>query len=400
LIRALNRAARAVSELGVRLVDLDPGLLMRAAEQQAQCDDYGSEELTNRLKVLVESAERDARLTLVGRIGMRETIVNALTMRLLRQKLLRDRPQILDTELADPIIVIGLPRSGTTLLHRLLSLAPRARSLSYWEVRKPLCPPGPDTRLAWARRQQASMKWLAPGLDAKHFSGAEQPEECMFLLDSTLLSATFWIAAPVYRYLEFYLEQDQAEAYRGYREHLRIFQAAQPGRRMTLKAPAHTAHVRALLQAIPNAKLVQLHRDPVSVVGSMNSLFYSLHRVVTDDVDLERMARTNLELLATGIDRNLLARDELGTTNIVDVYYRDLVADPVATLERLAERLELPFDAEYRRRSSEFVRANPQHKHGRHRYQAQDFALSEPEIRARFARYSERFPDVGPGTAA
>ncbi|HEX6276067.1 MAG TPA: sulfotransferase, partial [Polyangiaceae bacterium] len=288
-------------------------------------------------------------------------------------------------------VVIGLPRSGTTLLHRLLALAPEARSLRYFELRRPIAEPG-DDRARWARGQQRSFKWLARGLDAKHASGPEDPEECIFLFDSTLVSATFWIAAPLYGYLDWYLAQDQRAPYRAYRDYLSLFQAETPERRLTLKAPIHTAHVAALRAAVPEACLVQLHRDPRSALASMNSLFATLHGVVTDELDLARLGRANFELLATGMDRLLDARAAAGEEAIHDVFYDDLVRDPIAAVAGVRRRFGLDVDAEYAARMRAFLDDNRQHKHGPHRYANADFGLEDGAVAERFARYLETFP--------
>jgi hypothetical protein len=291
-------------------------------------------------------------------------------------------------------MVIGLPRSGTTLLHRLLALAPEARPLKYFEVRHPIAPPGRDDRRERARFEHKSMAWLAPGLDVKHFSAPDEAEECLFLFDSTLVSSSFWVAAPVYGYLEWYLSQDQREPYRQYREHLQLFQAEQPTRRLTLKAPVHTANLGALVAAVPNVKLVQLHRDPAASLNSVNSLFYTLHRAVSDEVDLQRMARANLDFLARGIERNLEARQALDPGALLDIRYDELVADPVGVVQKIRAHHGLDFTGEYEARLRAFMRDNPQHKHGRHRYSASDFGLDDGVIRARFERYLARFPEL------
>jgi hypothetical protein len=392
--RAANRTGALLRELGLALGDLDAAKMRAAAIALAGSDDFGDADFEPGLAAVVASAERDARLSLIGRLGIREAIVNALANRLLRVRARREAPQAFAEQLTPPLIVLGLPRSGTTLLHRLLALAPRARPLHYWELRRPLPAPDGDDRLSWARHQQRSFKWLARGLDAKHFSGPEAPEECLFLFDSSFVSATFWIAAPLYGYLDFYLDADQFGPYRSYREYLELFQAQTPGHRLTLKAPVHTAHVPALRAAVPEGLLIQLHRDPRPAVASANSLFETLHRVVTDELDYARLGHANLNLFATGIDRLLAARSALPDGTIHDVYYDDLVSDPVGTVRGIHEHFGLPFLAEYEARLGAFVRDNPRHKHGKHSYAAEDFGLTDDAVLARFGAYVERFPRV------
>jgi len=391
-VRALNRAGSALRRLGIEIGSLEPESLLQAAVREAGLDDFGPADYLRGLRVFTLSLETDARLTALGRKGLRDFAINALVTRLQRIELRKRRPALFEAELVAPLMVIGLPRSGTTFLHRLLALAPEARALRMFEVRHPIAPRGRDDRRRRSVREQKGLSWLAPGLDAKHFSGPDEPEECMFLFDSTFVSSSFWVAAPVYKYLDWYLEQDQREPYRQYREHLQIFQAEQPARRLTLKAPIHTANVDALLEAVPNVRLVQLHRDPVQAISSVNSLFYTLHRTVTDDLDLARLGRANLEFVARGIERNLEARRALPPDLICDVYYADLVADPLAVVRRIREHHGFDFDSAYAQRIEAYLRDNLQHKHGRHRYSSADFGLSDDTIRARFARYLEQFP--------
>lgn len=392
--RAANRTGAFLRDLGLALGDLDPAKMRVEASALAGSDDFGDTSFEPGLAAVVASAERDAGLSLIGRLGVHDAIVNALANRLLRVHARRTTPEAFATQLVPPVIVMGLPRSGTTLLHRLLALAPEARPLRYWELRRPLPAPRGDDRLAWAKSQQRSFKWLAQGLDAKHFSGPEAPEECLFLFDSSFVSATFWIAAPLYGYLDFYLGADQLGPYRTYREYLELFQAQTPERRLTLKAPVHTAHVAALRAAVPEAHLVQLHRDPRPALASANSLFATLHRVVTDRLDQARLGRANLELFGTGIDRLLATRAALAGDPIHDVYYDDLVADPIGTVRAIHERFGLPFGDDYAARLAAFMRENPQHKHGAHRYAAEEFGLSDDAVLARFRAYVERFPRV------
>ncbi len=394
LIRALNGAGPVLKLLGLEFGELTPSALKASAVRATGLEDFGTPDFEEGLSVVTESLKADTDLSLLGRVGLRDYLELALSTRLSLQALRKQKPEIFDAPLNAPLIVLGLPRSGTTHLHRLLSLAPKGRALRYFEVRRPIAPEGDDDRVAWARSQYRTFRMLAPGLDAKHFSGPEEPEECVFLFDSTMVSVTFWIAAPVYGYLDWYQEQDQRPAYRQYREHLQIFQRETPEQRLILKAPIHTAYVEALLAAIPDAKLVQLHRDPVPVLTSVSSLFYTLHRAVTPRVDPRRMARANFEFLVRGIERNLAARRVLDPSRIIDVYYDDLVASPEAVVQRICDFHGLPFDDEFRRRVTQYAQQNPQHKHGAHRYSSSEFGLSDGEIRERFTDYMARFPGL------
>jgi hypothetical protein len=238
------------------------------------------------------------------------------------------------------------------------------------------------------------LKAVARQLDAKHFVGTDEPEECMFLFDSTMVSISFWMFAPVFSYLRWYLRQDQSHPYRAYREHLQLFQDEAPHRRLTLKAPLHTGNLDALFGALPEALVIQTHRDPVPIVASVNSLFYTFHSVISDHVDLRRMAATNAELLAGSITDNLQAR-ERWRDRILDVRYKDLLADPITTVRLIHDRFDLGWSHGYEEHLRRHLADRPQHRHGVHTYAAEEFGLTDELVAARFKEYRERFIDDG-----
>ena len=143
---------------------------------------------------------------------------------------------------------------------------------------------------------------------------------------------------------------------------------------------------------MPEAHLIQLHRDPRPALASANSLFATLHQVVTEEQDLARLGRANLDLFAACLDRMLTARESFPEGTVHDVYYDDLVRDPLGTVRQIRELYGLPFAPEYEERVRTFLHQNPQHKHGAHRYAARDFGLSDDEIATRLARYLAAFP--------
>jgi hypothetical protein len=389
-IRVLNAAGAALQTAGVRLVPLTPEALVRRAVRKAGLADFGEPDFAEGLAVLCRSAEEDARLSLLGRLVLRDHVTDALVTRLRRIEARRRTPDVFRAPLVPPLIVLGLPRSGTTLLHRLLALDEAARAPLLWELQCPIPGPGPDRRREQALRRVARMRKAAPDLDAKHHVDADEPEEDVFLLDSSLSSPSFWMLAPVYGYLEWLLARDQRPAYRVYREHLQLLQAGSPKRRLTLKAPAHTGNLDALAEAVPEAIFVQAHRDPVTVTISVNSLFHTIHGLVTDAMDVRRMAAVNTELMATLLERGMAARATVAADRVCDVRYRALVADPIGTVRDIYHRADLPFTSAFATRMTRFLAERPAEKFGRHTYAAEDFGLSEERLRSRFRAYAER----------
>lgn len=250
---------------------------------------------------------------------------------------------------------------------------------------------GPDTRRAYTIDMVTRMKRAAPDLDAKHHVDADEPEEDVILHNSSLSSLFFWMMYPVYGYLEWYLAQDQRPSYRVYREHLQLLQADNPGKQLTLKAPNHAGHLEELMDIVPEAILVQTHLYPVTVVSSVNSLFYTVHAYATEHVDVPRMAKTNLNLLGEYLDRNMAARVSAPANRIFDVRYKDLTADFVGMVRRIYDHFGLAFDAAFESRLKDWLAGRPQHKFGKHEYAASDFGMTDEQIRERFKDYISRF---------
>jgi len=391
LFRFVNGLGALLDDVGLSPVRLEPARLVARAEAGTGLSDWGEPGWEAGLERLCRSAAEDAALTLVGRIALQDVVTEALMTRLRRVDAKKTRPEVFTSPLVPPLIVVGLPRSGTTHLHRLLVLAEDARPIPFWELRKPIAGPGPDNRRAIVAERFARIKVLAPEMDAKHRTGPDEPEECMMLLDSTLVSLTFWVFAPVYGYLEWLIDQDAAPLYRVYREHLQLLQAESPGKRLTLKAPSHTPFLVELLAAVPEAMIVQTHREPVTVVGSAASLFYTFHRMVTVEVDLPRLGASIADMMEQMLERNREAREQLPTGTVCDVRYDALVREPVEVVRRIYAHFGLPFDTAFEQRLRVAVAERPQHAHGVHEYALEDFGLDAATLAPRFDAYRERF---------
>jgi hypothetical protein len=248
-----------------------------------------------------------------------------------------------------------------------------------------------DARQRIAEREFGVGTKLTPDVDRKHYIRVDEPEECMWMLGLTFVNLSFWMLAPVYGYVEWYMEQGLfPKKYREYRWLLNVLQAAAPARRLVLKAPEHTAALGPLMQAVPEALVIQTHRDPVAVTNSLNSLFYTVHAGRAARIDPGRTAKTNLALLEYGSARSLAAREECAEA-VYDVHYEELVADPVGMVRSVYDCFGLEWPEGHDERLEAYVRENPKHKHGQHRYRAEDFGLTDRRIAARLQAYAEAF---------
>ena len=386
LIRLINRIGAYRS---VNSGDFDPENLKKIAMKRASLSDFGADDYQEGLSRLCDKNQQK-KLTTIGRKGFQEQLISALVTRLLLVERLKKEPTLDVMILRPPLIVVGLPRSGTTFLHRLLTLDPIARGLSMWEVSSPLPGPGRDRRRMASRIQMKMLKLAAPNIDAKHYIHPDQPEECVFLLNSTFRSAAFWMMAPNYSYLEWLKEQDMDVPYETYGRLLKTFQQDNPAKRLTLKAPAHTLHLKSLLRSVPNAMIVQTHRDPVRVVNSANSLFASLFHAISRDVDIEKMAQTNLELFANIADASVRRPTEI-ENKIFDLRYKDLLSDPIGQIRGIYTHFGLVFDESFRVRLEEALQTRKQHRFGQHTYASEDFGMTDADISRHFEEYQKRF---------
>ncbi len=387
-IRMADAAHQQLEARGTPLLKFEPDVLKATACRRSGLSDFGDARFEEGLEVLCRSAREDANLNLYGQLMLQQMILTALVNRLRRIDLRRTQPEIFEQPLNNPVMVMGLPRSGTTHLHRLLALNRNARALKTWEVREPLPGSGPDFRRIRTDLMVKHVRRTAPALDAKHHIDVDKAEECVFLLEDSFESFSFWMFFPVYSYEKWLRTRDPEPSYRAYREYLQIFQAQTPNKRLVLKAPPHCAHLATLAKVLPEATLVHTHRDPVPVMGSVNSLFHTIFSLVSRGVDHHRLGPTNLEAFGWTMDRSLDQRDAVPPGKLVDVRYPDMVADPVGTVARVCTQAGLDFD---RAAVQHRIDNRPQRLFGKHEYSLGETGLTEEGVRERFGAYRRAF---------
>jgi hypothetical protein len=394
---AVLRLPTALADrFGIEAPYLTPEKLCRAGARAAGlAEDYPAH-VTDALEVLCRSLHDDARLHWFGRMNQSSLLVTGLATVLKVEQCFREDPTLIDEPLVAPMIVTGLPRSGTTFLHRLLSASPDASSVAMYQHIHPL-----PHRPMDLRRLDVAMRFhpwrLASstyGLDAIHFVRPALPDECNFGMRIGMRSMIYWATAPTYGYLEWLLQQDLREAYLLYRKVLILHQRQNPGRRLTLKCPHHLAWLPALTEALPEAHIVQTHRDPVQAVPSECKLILSLQSLSTREIDWRRTVQRNHLKVKTFADRAVdFARTTVGQ-RIHHIDYRQLVADPVGVSREIHARVGLNFSEAHEADIKGFVAENTQHKHGRNQYSPEQFELSRDGLMREFAPYRERFLDL------
>ena len=389
--RILDSLGSQAEKLGMPITRMDTQTLHQAAEHETSLSDFGDPYYRAGMEVLFQSIEKDANLHFFGRFGTRMVILTYLSQRLLFVEAQKRTPEIFRSEITAPFIIIGLPRSGTTILHRMLSDDPGNTGIPMWRLYRPFPPLGKkDDRQAMTRWELQFRRPIFPEMDSKHMIREDKEEECIWMMGLTFHSICFWVVAPVSSYAEWLFAQDQKRYYQEYSLLLKAQQQATPGRRLVLKAPDHTPNLGTLLSAIPNARVIHLHRDPTICLTSANSMFYSAHRAVTNDNNPQRLAEINKRMYTHYLVGGQKARNDPAVNKAVfDVSYEDLVKDPTQTVKDIYAYFSIPWTDEYEKRLQYFLSQHPKDKHGTHHYTPEQFGQNKHELNAYFASISD-----------
>jgi hypothetical protein len=380
---------------------LDPKALEDAARRAEGLDDFGDPSWRDPLERLVASIEAEADLHPIGRLITRTRIVTMLRNRLRAEALIAAHPDLLTRPIVAPIVITGLPRTGTTFLQRLLSADPRMRSMRAWEGANP-APPRDlfagvwDTRRARGRLIHGVISSLAPDFLACHPIELDGFDEEIVLLDHSLLSSLPEVMMEVPGYARWQEAQGQGPAYRMLRRLLLVLDWQRSGERWLLKTPQHLEFLDDLLEVFPDAYVVHCHRDPAIAVASTCSMVAHARGFVSDSVDPAAIGRGTLEKTARMMTRMAEARaratrGEPGAGRFVDVYYEDLIARPVAEARRVLEATGLAWTPTAEAAVTAASQDRDRERFGRHVYALDDFALTTEGVHARFADYRARF---------
>lgn len=397
-IRAMNAAGRGLARLGVVPISLDPDDLLAAASKAAGLSDFGPDSFLPGFHKLLESLEADGRLSLFGRFFARRQLLELLTHRLELADWRKQRPEIADVEIRRPLFILGLPRTGTTLLYGLLAEDPANRAPLSWEIDQP-SPPAEtatyqtDPRIATTQARFDQVKSLAPGFQAIHPIGALMPQECIVPTASEFMSLRFQMVFDVEGYDAWLLEQDMRPTYAHHRRFLQHMQSRHACERWILKSPGHLGPIDVLFETYPEARVVQTHRDPIRVIPSVAHLEYTMRLVSSDQVDPARVGRQMIAVWSKLLEQGMAARERHPEREdrILDLPMREVVGDPIACVEKIYRHFDLDLSDEASSRMRQYIVDHPKDEFGTHRYSLEAFGLEEEAVNAAFKGYRERF---------
>ena len=397
--RLLDRVGRDLQLETPGLISLGRDELMETARRTTGLSDFGPDDFIEPLDILLESLDRESGLTLLGRILVRGELLNLLQNRLRISDLMKREPAVLDQKIERPLFVIGLPRTGTTILHELLASDPRLRAPLSWEARFP-CPPisgertKPDPRIEAADRILKLQNQIVPSFPSIHEVGARLPCECIDLTAHSFRSEDFLARQQTPSYAAWLASADLGPAYHYHRLLLQVLQWGQKSSRWVLKAPSHMIAISFLLDEYPDACIVHTHRDPLQSMASAESLLIALLSMRGSEVDMEFIKQGFAgEGLLSRLDAVIEARERRPekAAQFHDVRFSDLMESPVETLRGIYEHFSMEFGAQDEGRIRSYLASKPRGKHGRHAYRVEDLDIDVARERDRFRAYQARY---------
>jgi hypothetical protein len=391
-VRIFNGFGALLEKTGIpsgRMFAMD---LIETAKQRCRLTDFGEGAFFDALSRLLDSCQDEARLNLVGKIVLKTDVVDTLCARLQMERDRKLYPDITRQEICEPLFIVGLPRSGTSVLHRLLAADPEHRAPLMWEVRSP-SPPTPDDEKRRIQRAAQScnfFNWLVPAFRYAHAVGAEVPQECVSLMTPTFLSDQFDAMYYVPSYGRWFIQQDLRPAYDYHRRFLQHLQFRRSARRWILKAPTHMSALPALLSIYPDALFVQTHRTPVDAMASVSSLMTILRSAFSDAVAPSVVCREAIEYWSDAMEKFLPERDQLAN-RICDIQYEETRREPIQVVRRIYEFFGWSLSREAEQNMRILIANQSRRQSANHRYDLSQFGASADDVLKAFAPYCKRF---------
>jgi hypothetical protein len=398
LLRVFNSLGRLFPRNGSPILTMEPEELIDKACKRTGLNDFGDDSLLGRLEILLRSFVNDADLNLIGLICAHSDILRLLCNRL---RLVEDRKihhAIAAEVVRRPVFITGLPRTGSTLLHALLAEDPACRSPRVWEVMHPSPPPDRASYESDPRVLQTAneLKWLdllIPDFKKVHLIDARLPQECIAIMGHTFMSYVFESMYFVSAYRRWHEGQDKLPAYEFHRQFLQHLQYRCPGTHWVLKAPSHLLALEALFQVYPDSRVIMTHRHPLKVLASCASFTEVLRAPFTAGFDRKELGSEVSYRWEKGASHAIAFREANAALRgqFLDVWYVDLLKDPLNVIRLIYDRFEMELTGEAERAMLRFLTQHPQNKNGVHSYSLESYGLQRDTERCRFQFYTDYF---------
>ncbi len=375
---------------------LDADALHTKAAAETGLGDFGSDDYRERLDVYLDALQGISGMHDMGVVNFHAQLLQWLKNRLLLTDLLSRHPEICDIELEPPVVIAGLPRTGTTHLHNLLAAAPTFRTIPYWESNEPFPLPSevgvePDPRRTRMDVAVEVMNLVMPRFALMHEMTTDHVHEEIQLLANDFSTMLFETLGHVPKWRDYYLSHDQTTHYEYLATELKALQFLRGGRRWLLKSPQHLEQLPVLNAVFGGVIVVCTHRDPVPVVLSMLAMLTYSARMHRYPVPVQEIAATwtdRLELMLNALVRD---RDVLPPERSIDIRFDDFMADEMGVASRIYDLAGEPLRADARAAIEGYLAGHERGRLGRIATSAEMFGLDDEDLRNRFKPYTDRF---------
>jgi hypothetical protein len=373
--------------------------ILDTARTSTGLQDWGSDTFLEGMRVLLDSSLKEARLHYFGRTFLQKGCIRAVKDRLRLSKAVKNNPDILNTPIEKPLFILGLPRTGTTLLQNLFFQEVRFRHLHFWEQLAIGPQPTPDNLHDNYIIDSGSvfinkLKNIAPEFFIAHEIQPRGPEECNGLMERDFSSIIYIMLRNIPTYTEWFQKRNMTSTYEYHRYQLQYLGYHFKGKRWVLKAPVHLLFLRYLFEVYPDARIIQLHRDPLKVIPSMCSLVAMSRAIHSNHVNITETAKQLLELMSININRSIAFRDSISPGQILDISFTELVENTMETMNRIYTWLMDDLRPETETAMSNWLHQSRMKRSGKpHKYSLDQFGFNDTQIQDCFAQYYERYAD-------
>jgi len=367
------------------------------ARATAALDDFGDPWFLEPMRKFLDSLNAEGTLSPAGVTLQHGRLVHALVNRLRLTDAVKRHPEILDEPIAVAGVIVGLPRTGSTMFHRMLANAPGVNFIRWWEVWSYAPLPDEERGNPVARRAHAARlmdDFVAAGMMAMHPFALDAPDEEIMILDQFCVGTGPEANVYVPSFAEWLSEYDHRPAYENLKLVLKFLQwqdATRAGKRWILKTPGHLPTLDALLDVFPEAVVITNHRDPLQTVPSFASMLCAIHAMSTDPRDDVRVGRHVAMRWAKFLKRYAAVRERIGPDRFIDIKYEDLIAAPLDQARPVLARLGMDMTPDVEAAMTEWLAENAREKRAAHVYTLEQFGLTVEELAADFAEYRQRF---------
>jgi hypothetical protein len=395
ILNGINRVGRTLKIVGINPFKLNADKIISKSKKKANYEGDLPKNLEIGIRKLIDSINKESKPNTFGSLAVKTLFERTLYQRLKIEQTLAENPEIEKTSIKQPVFIIGMPRTGTTILHALMHEDAAHRSPLAWECLVPYPVPTPENfhdneALATVTKEFDQLFKLVPDFKKKHHMEPDSPQECIGI--NALDFNTFQIAAQLYvpSYMKWFF--NDADRLSTMRFHKRFLQYLQSGgvkaERWLLKSPIHLMRLPEIFEIYPDARIIMTHRHPSKVVASAASLVSSVRSLYSDDEDPIRTGNEHLGVWSSYFNRFLEDRKKINKeAQIIDLQFEDFVKDQLGTVKEIYKKFDWKLDAASEEKMKIFLAQNPKDKHGAHNYTLEDFGLSDSHINEQYQNY-------------